>query len=224
MYSSTDVVEAVDQVEIKHRANPNQHGLSSNSVVEALQICNNCNCIEFNGAFYLPCKGCAIGPAHACELTDVWIECITEKHGLDILPGGERDLPELVQHFNSLHPNLEWEFNHGKEGSYLDLWVILKDGKIETKIFTKAEPIYVGPTSCHDPKVFKSIIKYVGLRLRLNCSNDEDFDEAVKSFSKSLAISGYKHQTAKSELMKSKNIDRIEYLKNENDREKKVKK
>ena len=29
MYSSTDIVEAVDQVEIKHRANPNQHGPSS---------------------------------------------------------------------------------------------------------------------------------------------------------------------------------------------------
>jgi hypothetical protein len=104
----------------------------------------------------------------------VWIGSITEKHlqtcpvetvhfsiyrddGLDILPGGEEDLSALVQHFNSLHPNLEWEFKHGKEGAYLDLLVMLKDGKIETNIFTKSEPVYVGPTSCHDPKVFKSI-------------------------------------------------------------------
>ena len=85
----------------------------------------------------------------------------------------------LIQNFNSLHQNLEWEFNHGKEGAYLDLWVMIKDGKIQTKIFTKSEPVYVGPTSCHDPKVFKSIFKGVGLRLRLNCSNDEDFDSAV---------------------------------------------
>ena len=56
---------------------------------------------------------------------------------------------------------------------------MIKDGKIQTKIFTKSEPVYVGPTSCHDPKVFKSIFKGVGLRLRLNCSNDEDFDSAV---------------------------------------------
>jgi hypothetical protein len=91
--------------------------------VEALKICNSCNCIEFNGAYFLPCKGCATGPAHACELTDVWIGSITEKHlqtcpvetvhfsiyrddGLDILSWGERDLPDLVQHLKSLHPNL----------------------------------------------------------------------------------------------------------------------
>ena len=87
----------------------------------------------------------------------------------------------------------------------MDLWVMLKDGKIETKIFTKSEPVYVGPSSCHDPKVFKSIFKGVGLRIRLNCSEDKDFDEAVESYSKALAISGYNFQTARSELMKSKN-------------------
>ena len=55
---------------------------------------------------------------------------IYRDNGLDILPGGEKDLPALVQHFNSLHPNLDWEFKHGKEGAYLDLLVMLKDGKI----------------------------------------------------------------------------------------------
>jgi hypothetical protein len=241
MYPSTDVVQAVDQVEDKHRGNPDEHGFSTNCVVKALRICNSCNCIEFNGKYYLPCRGCATGPAHACELTDVWIGSITEKHlqtcpvetvhfsiyrddGLDILPGGENDLPALVQHFDSLHPNLDWEFKHGKEGAYLDLLVMLKDGKIETKIFTKSEPVYVGPTSCHDPKVFKSIFKGVGLRIRLNCSNDEDFDNAVESYSKSLAISGYKYQTAKTELRKCRDLDRIEYLKKEPERKKNSKK
>ena len=81
MYPSADVVEAVNQVEVKHRANPNEYGLSSNCVVEALRICNSCNCIEFNGEYYLPCKGCSTGPAHACELTDrMWIGSITEKY------------------------------------------------------------------------------------------------------------------------------------------------
>ena len=52
------------------------------------------------------------------------------------------------------------------------------------------------------------------MRLRLNCSNDDYFDSAVELYSKSLTISGYKYQTARSELLKCKNIDRIEYLKN----------
>jgi hypothetical protein len=71
---------------------------------------------------------------------------------------------------------LEWDFTHGKEGAYLDLWIMIKEGKIETRIFAKSEPIYIGPSSCHDPKVFKSIFTGVGLRIRLNCSQDEDFD------------------------------------------------
>ena len=81
----------------------------------------------------------------------------------------------------------------------------------------------MGPSSCHDPKVFKSIFKGVGLRIRLNCSEDKDFDEAVESYSKALAISGYNFQTARSELMKSKNIDRVEYLKTEKERKQNVK-
>ena len=178
MYPSTDVIEAVAKVENNHTANPNDYGFTTDCVVEALRICNECNCIQFNGKYYLPCKGVATGPAHACEMTDIWIGSITEKHlqtcpvetihfsiyrddGLDVLPGGEADLPALVQHFSTLHTNLDWEFKSGKDGAYLDLWVMLKDGKIETKIFTKSEPVYVGPSSCHDPKVFKSIFKGV---------------------------------------------------------------
>ena len=42
-----------------------------------------------------------------------------------------------------------------------------------------------------------------------------DFQKAVESYCKSLAISWYKHQTVKSELIKCKNIGRIEYLKEE---------
>jgi hypothetical protein len=137
---------------------------------------------------------------------------------LDILPNGEEDLPTLKQHFNDLHTNLEWEFNQGREGAYLDLWVMIKDGKIETRRFTKSEPIYIGPKSCHDPKVFKSIFTGVGLRLRLNCSKDADFDSAVEKYSRALAVSGFKFQKAKSELMKSKSIIREEYLKEEKNR------
>ena len=61
------------------------------------------------------------------------------------------------------------------------------------------------------------------MRLRLNCSNDDDFDSAVELYSKSLTISGYKYQTARSELLKCKNIDRVEYLKNEKKRKKNTK-
>ena len=121
-------------------------------------------------------------------MTDVWIGSITEKHlqtcpvethhfsiyrddGLDILPHGEEDLPTLKQHFNDLHTNLKWEFTH------LDLWVMIKYGMIETRIFTESEPIYIGPKSCHNPNVLKSIFTGLGLRLRLDCFQDQDLIE-----------------------------------------------
>ena len=66
----------------------------------------------------------------------------------------------------------------------------------------------------------RSIFKGVGLRIRLNCSQDEDFEKAVEVYSKSLAISGYNYQTARSELLKCKQIDRDEFLKAEKGRKK----
>ena len=62
-------------------------------------------------------------------MTDVWIGSLTEKHlqtcpletlnfsvyrddGLDILTNREEDLPILKEHFDNLHHNLKWEFNH----------------------------------------------------------------------------------------------------------------
>ena len=55
----------------------------------------------------------------------------------------------------------------------------------------------------------------VGLRLRLNCFNDKDFNDAVNQYSKAFAVSCHNYQRAKSELMKSKTINREAYLKGE---------
>ena len=220
MYPSTDVNEAVEEVRRKHVMDVGDYNLSTEAVIELLRICNSCNCIEFNGKFYIPCAGCPTGPAHVCEMTDVWMGAVVDKHvqtnpvdtvhysqyrddGLDVLKDAA-DLPRLKEHFNNLHPNLSWEINSGREGPYLDLWVMIKEGKIETRIFAKSDPIYINPESCHDPVVFKSIYKGVGLRLRLNCSKDEDFDKAVEKYAKSFAVSGHNHRKAKFELNKAR--------------------
>lgn len=96
----------------------------------------------------------------------------------------------------------------------MDLWLMIINGRVESRVFTKSKPIYISPTSCHDPAVFKSIFTGVGLRLRLNSSRDEDFDVAVEEYSKAFAVSGYNYRRAKFELSKSKQIDRVEFLQN----------
>ena len=114
-----------------------------------------------------------MGPAHGCDLTDTWIGPIAKKHvdtcpvdhidfsiyrddSWDILRNGEADLQQYENHLDSLHPNLKWTTKYGKEGELLDLYLMIIDGRIETKVFTKSEPIYLHPSSCHDPSVFKA--------------------------------------------------------------------
>ena len=87
-----------------------------------------------------------MGPAHGCDFTDIWVGGVVEKHvdtcpvetvhfsiyrddGLDILVNGEMDLQQYKDHLNNLHPNLTFDIRSGKEGQYLDLWIVLKDGK-----------------------------------------------------------------------------------------------
>ena len=86
--------------------------------------------------------------------------------------------------------------------------------KIEWKCFMKTPPVYVGPTSCHDPVVKKAVFKGVGHRLRLNSSKTEYFDEAVDTCSKSFAVAGYDYQHARSELRKFRKDDPVEMIKN----------
>ena len=77
----------------------------------------------------------------------------------------------------------------------------------------KTPPVYVGPTSCHDPIVKKAVFKGVGHWLRMNSSKTEFFDQAVETCSKSFAIAGYSYQHARSELRKYRNVDPVEMIK-----------
>ena len=67
---------------------------------------------------------------------------------MDILLNGEEDeIRRLKEHMNNLHPNLSWTMEYGKEGGYLDLWLMLEKGKIEWRNYVKTPPVYVGPDS-----------------------------------------------------------------------------
>ena len=108
--------------------------------------------------------------------------------GLDILKNGKVDEPALGQELDSLHPNVKWDVTCEKEGGYLDLFLMIKNGRIEWKTYTKTPPLYLSRMSCHDPQIFKGIPKGVGYRLRLTNSNNETFKEDVELYSRSLGM------------------------------------
>ena len=201
MYPNVDVDEAIEIIGEKYERDPSDIGLSKEAVVEGLKICQQCNCIKFKERFYRNVLGISMGPAHGCDLTDIWVGPIAEKHiqtcpvddtdfsiyrddGLGLLADGQ-DIPAYLEHrdLDGLHPNLKWETKYGRQGEYLDLNLKIQDGKIQSKVFTKSAPIYLPPNSCHDPAVFKGFYKGIGLRLRLNSTTDEDFLESVEQYS-----------------------------------------
>ena len=230
MYDNVDCDEAVAEVKNLLERNPSPLGLSPDYLAAGLRICLDCNCIQFKESFYIPCKGCAQGTCHACTFTDLWVGKVVEKHlqtsnidsvlysiyrddGLDILKRGMEDQQAYQEHLDGLHPNLSWDLNCAKEGGYLDLFIMLKEGRVEYKTFTKTPPLYLNRISCHDPKVFKSIPTGVGYRLRLTNSSDETFRENVELYSRAMATSGYDYQQVKRELMKFETINPVELAK-----------
>ena len=110
------------------------------------------------------------------------------------------------------------------EGGYLDLFLMIKDGKVEWRTFTKTPPLYLNKISCHDPKVFKSISTGVGYRLRLTNSTNKTFRDNVELYSRAMATSGYDYQNVKAEMMKFEKVDPIVLAKSQSSKTKNKKK
>ena len=89
----------------------------------------------------------------------------------------------------------------------MDLYLMIQDGEIQWKTYTKTPLLFLQRSSCHDPLVFKGIPKGVGQRLRLTNSTNEGFKEGVEEYSRAMATSGYKYKQVKKELMEYENVD-----------------
>ena len=107
--------------------------------------------MEFKGKYYLPNHGVAMGTCPAYDFSYIWMGEITQKHldsnpvdtlhfmlyhddAKDYLLKGDRQKQMLLDHLNNLHPNLTWTVECAKEGGYLDLWLMIENGKISKKL------------------------------------------------------------------------------------------
>ena len=141
MYPCVDTEQGLLSVHRRLQTNPSPLGLSPDMVVRGLRICLRCNCVQFRDKYYLPQRGVAMGACHACDFSDIWMGDVTQKHidtcpvetlhftlyrddGWDILINGEQDLAAFEEHLNNLQQNLQWTVKCGREGGYLDLWLI----------------------------------------------------------------------------------------------------
>ena len=95
----------------------------------------------------------------------------------------------------------------------MDLFLMIKDGKIEWQTHTKTPLLYLHKISCHDPKVFKGIPKGLGYRLRLTNSTNKTFRENVELYSRAMAVSGYDYSKVKKQLLQFEKLDPVELAK-----------
>ena len=224
---------------------PNPFGFSSDAIVEALHIAidhNTSRYTKLNGEtiFARPNRGTAMGPSHACDYVDIFMNEIDEKlvnscpvplisslkpdidsslnwsrfrdDGFTILPDSD-DFTLFSDFLQTLHPpNIKWTFKCDNEVEYLDVLVSLKDGFLETDVFSKNCHSYLPPYSCHPQSVFRGIIKGMGHRLRMICSTDECLDKRVDEYANYLHISGWPLPKTKKQLKEATNIDRESIL------------
>ena len=74
---------------------------------------------------------------------------------------------------------------------HLDLSLHFVENQLKTDVFAKDIPIYISRKSCHHPLIFPSIIKSVGLRLRVNCSLDRFLSPRIEEYTKYFVARDY---------------------------------
>jgi len=127
---------------------------------------------------------------------------------ITILPSSDH-VDDFVAHLQNLHPpSIKWTVKWGRTADYLDLKLAIKDGTIVSDVFSKHSHSYLPPYSCHSPGVFKGLIKGIGTRLRLLCSEDSVLEIRLLEYARYLSLSGWTWEKALSELRAGAHRDR----------------
>ena len=171
-------------------------------ILEALELCLDNNIASFNGTTYVQVKGTATGPAFSCSYADITVDLCIDRIVMSENNPWKKHIPawarfrddiylpwigtaeERVEFFDWLHglvPALQFVMSDIKpEGVVrLDMLVYSKDGKIHTKITSKAcDPhAYLLPLSCHPTHIYNNIPYGVLQRVKKNCSNQAEAEE-----------------------------------------------
>ena len=142
---------------------------STNSILEAVEICLECNHSVFKDNFFLQIHGTAMGPKNACSYADLAIGELDRKAKFcgpikpalwwryrdDIFDLWQQGLPaleEFTQYINSLYPTIKFELVFSESRlNVLDVTLYLVDGFIKTDVYSKPTDshLYLPPSSSH---------------------------------------------------------------------------
>ena len=178
---------------LQGRENPS---VSTSTILELAELVLKNNYFEYNQQIYKQKRGTAMGtkfaPSYAilalaafeeyalkhAEITpEVWWRFIDDIFVIWL--HGEEKFLEFVDYLNSLHPTLKFTAKYsGHQTDFLDALVKLKNGHIETDLFTKETDThqYLHFSSCHTYHTKKGIPYGQALRLRRIISDNTRFE------------------------------------------------
>ena len=189
--------------------------VTTNSILQALDLCMKNNFFEFNGRIFKQTKGVGTGlkmaPPYAClglgkfenlvfdsneeclELIKLWKRYIDDI--LMLFKGSRQQLDELVEWLNSLMPGvIRFKSNFSnKKIEFLDLIILIEDGKIETDLYIKPTnlQLYLDYFSNHPQHCKVGIVYSQAIRIIERCSKIEYTESHLEKLKNKLIERNY---------------------------------
>ena len=211
----------------------NDDGLSTECVLEAVDITLEHNLTEFNDTWYRQTHGTGMGPHNSCDYTDIAMSEIDEKvmsdespyklmlwarfrddvyepwiHGLDAVE-------EFTTWLNSLNPSIQFTCKAAVEGvEFLDTFVYSAAGELHTRVYSKESTThtYLLPTSCHALHICRNIPNGIAQRVYKISSEELQYQSSREEYVRHLCKRGYDQELVLQAFMNVEEKDRSEYL------------
>ena len=129
--------------------------------------------------------------------------------------GTEQQSKEFVDWMNTLWPGLTFTFDwSNKEITFLDVKLLMEDGKLETDRFVKPTnpQLFLHHSSNHPSSVFKSIVYGQGVTVKLICSKDEFVVKHIENLKKKCYERGYPVEMVEENLCRGVALERADLL------------
>uniref|UniRef100_A0A803JG97 Reverse transcriptase domain-containing protein n=1 Tax=Xenopus tropicalis TaxID=8364 RepID=A0A803JG97_XENTR len=202
-------------------------------IVEAIWYLLTHNYFMFGGVYYLQERGTTMGAQFAPTYANLYMGWLEETHvfggdvsGIDhvvvyrryiddllfVWDGTEEHFNDFVKGLNNMALNLKFTSAcNANQIVYLDLSLTIKEGEIETTVYTKpcSGNSLLSADSCYPRHLNRGIQKGQFLCLHRNCSSDEEFvKEACKFLDR-----GYVRKSIFDAFKSAPETDRQELLK-----------
>ena len=200
-------------------------------VVEIIQTVLDNNVLAFNNTSYVQTVGIAIGSMlgknFACLYMRKWDEKLREfdkqplfykrliDDGFGLWTDGESSLLAFAKHADNIHANIKIELRYRyTQIEFLDTLVRLKDGRLETDLYSKPtdKHLYLQSKSNHLPHTKKAVPFGFGIRIRRICQNEVDYEGRRKALKMQLRRRGYSGKHIEGQLRRVDVIPREQLL------------